>query len=117
MAKPSKNNMTLNEYQNEAGKTALYPNRGSNLHYPVLGLCGEAGEIAEKVKKLERDRNNVMDDEWKNEMRKELGDVLWYVSQVAAELGLDLESVGQMNVEKLRSRMQRQTLHGDGDNR
>ncbi|HVM90927.1 MAG TPA: nucleoside triphosphate pyrophosphohydrolase family protein [Verrucomicrobiae bacterium] len=109
--------MTLNEYQQEADKTALYPNRGSNLHYPVLGLCGEAGEIAEKVKKLQRDRGNVIDDEWRNEMCKELGDVLWYISQVARELGLDLEQVGRMNIEKLRSRLQRQTLHGDGDNR
>ena len=109
--------MTLNEYQNEASKTALYPNRGTNLNYTVLGLCGESGEIAEKLKKLGRDRNGVMDDAWKKEMAKELGDVLWYVSQAAHELGMDLESVGQANVEKLRSRMERQTLHGDGDNR
>ncbi len=109
--------MTLNEYQNEASKTALYPNRGSNLTYAVLGLCGETGEIAEKLKKLGRDRGGVMDDAWREEMKKELGDVLWYVSQTAFELGYDLESVGRLNVEKLRSRMDRNVLHGDGDNR
>ncbi len=109
--------MTLNEYQNEASKTALYPRRGSNLTYTVLGLCGESGEIAEKVKKLDRDRGGVMDDAWKEEMKKELGDVLWYVAQAAFELEFDLEAVAQLNVEKLRSRLARQTLHGDGDNR
>ena len=109
--------MTLNEYQHAASNTALYPNRGSNLIYPTLGLCGETGEIAEKVKKLMRDRNGVMDDAWKTELVKELGDVLWYVSQTAFELGSDLEAVAQANVEKLRSRQQRDKLHGDGDNR
>ncbi len=109
--------MTLNEYQEAASKTALYPNRGSNLIYPTLGLCGETGEIAEKVKKLIRDRNGVMDDAWKAELVKELGDVLWYVSQTAVELGSDLETVAQANVEKLRSRQDRNKLHGDGDNR
>ncbi len=110
-------NMTLNEYQNEASKTALYPRRGSNLTYTVLGLCGESGEIAEKLKKLDRDRGGVMDDVWKGEMKKELGDVLWYISQAAFELGFDLEAVAQANVEKLRSRRDRQVLQGDGDNR
>lgn len=109
--------MTLNDYQNEASKTALYPRRGTNLAYTVLGLCGESGEIAEKLKKLDRDRGGAMDDAWKEEMKKELGDVLWYISQAAFELGFDLEAVGQLNVDKLRSRMQRQVLHGDGDNR
>ncbi|MEI7512494.1 MAG: nucleoside triphosphate pyrophosphohydrolase family protein [Candidatus Uhrbacteria bacterium] len=109
--------MQLNEYQDEASKTALYPGRGSNLTYTVLGLCGESGEIAEKMKKLGRDRGGVMDDAWKVEMTKELGDVLWYISQAAFELGVDLETVAAANVEKLRSRQQRQTLHGDGDNR
>lgn len=109
--------MTLNEYQEAASVTARYPNRGTNLTYAVLGLCGETGEIAEKLKKLGRDRGGVMDDAWREEMKKELGDVLWYLSQAAFELGYDFESVGQLNVEKLRSRMDRGKLHGDGDNR
>jgi len=109
--------MQLNEYQNEANKTALYPGRGSNVLYPTLGLCGESGEVAEKVKKLIRDRDGKMDDAWKTELAKELGDVLWYISQIAVEIGTDLESVAQANIAKLRSRMERQTLHGDGDNR
>lgn len=109
--------MTFTEYQNDANKTALYPDRGSNVIYPTLGLCGESGEVAEKVKKLIRDRDGKMDDAWKAELTKELGDVLWYISQVAFELGTDLETVAQKNIEKLHSRLKRDALHGDGDNR
>jgi len=109
--------MQLNEYQEQANKTALYPGRGTNILYPTLGLCGESGEVAEKVKKLIRDRDGKMDDAWKAELTKELGDVLWYISQLAFELGTDLEHVANMNIEKLHSRMERKTLHGDGDNR
>lgn len=109
--------MTLNEFQDRASVTALYPNAGNNLLYPVLGLCGETGEVAEKVKKMIRDDAGILTDERKELMVKELGDVLWYVSQVARELGVTLDDVAQRNVDKLASRMERGVVQGSGDNR
>lgn len=109
--------MTLNDYQAIASTTALYPQSGSNLLYPVLGLCGETGEIAEKVKKMIRDDAGVLTDERKTLLIKELGDVLWYLSQIARELNVSLEEVATINVEKLRSRHARNALHGSGDER
>lgn len=109
--------MTLNEYQEAAQRTAIYPNKGNNIVYPTLGLVGEAGEVAEKVKKIIRDNNGQLTYEKREDLKKEIGDVLWYVSGVAAELGFTLEEVGQMNIEKLQSRQQRNVLGGSGDNR
>ncbi|MDO8504573.1 MAG: nucleoside triphosphate pyrophosphohydrolase family protein [Candidatus Liptonbacteria bacterium] len=109
--------MTFNEYQKEADKTAIYPNRGHNLVYVTLGLAGEAGEVAEKVKKLIRDKGGVADDAYKKEIAKELGDVIWYLAEISTELGFEFEDVAQMNLEKLKSRMDREKLRGDGDNR
>ena len=109
--------MHLNDYQQESRTTARYPDLGSNLIYPTLGLAGEAGEVADKVKKLIRDRNSLVDDSFKQDIALELGDVLWYVAQLSTELGLTLEDVGQMNLEKLNSRSKRGTLHGEGDHR
>lgn len=107
--------MTLNEYQAGANTTALYPDSGKNLLYPILGLCGESGELAEKMKKLIRDDAGILTDERRKLMKKELGDVLWYVSQVARELGCTLEEIGEENLAKLASRMERGVLHGNGD--
>ena len=113
--------MQFSEYQKESRVTALYPEVGNNFVYPTLGLVGEAGEIAEKVKKLFRDKNTFTPREVsaddRVEIAKELGDVLWYVAQVASEFGVELEDIATGNIEKLRSRMERNTLHGDGDNR
>ena len=109
--------MQLNDYQRDSRTTARYPDLGSNLIYPTLGLAGEAGEVAEKVKKLIRDRNGVVDERFKQDLALELGDVLWYVAQLSAELGLTLDEVGRMNLEKLKSRSTRGTLHGEGDHR
>ena len=109
--------MTLNDYQVAATKTALYPDSGKNLIYPILGLCGESGELAEKLKKMIRDDQGLLTDDRRDLMIKELGDVLWYVSQVARELGSTLEEVAQGNIEKLASRAERQQLHGSGDER
>lgn len=113
--------MTLNEYQLEAMKTAVYPTLGHPIVYPVLGLNGEAGEVAEKVKKLFRDRNYVPGDELPAEfcrvILKELGDVLWYVSETARQAGYTLEEVATHNIEKLTSREIRGVLHGSGDER
>lgn len=109
--------MDFKEYQEKSRKTALYPNVGENFIYPTLGLAGEAGEVAEKIKKVIRDKNGIIDEETKDLIEKELGDVLWYVSQISSELKLDLEKVAQKNIDKLYSRMERDRLHGDGDNR
>ncbi len=83
----------------------------------VLGLVGESGEIAEKFKKLIRDKEGVLSDDDKAEIIKELGDVLWYVSTIAHLLGSDLETVARKNNEKLLSRKQRDVIGGSGDNR
>jgi len=109
--------MTFQEYQEEARKTAIYPNKDNNFVYPTLGLAGEAGEVAEKIKKVIRDGNGIVSEEKKVEITKELGDVLWYVANLAKELGISLEEVAQKNLEKLQSRQQRNELHGSGDNR
>ena len=109
--------MDLNEYQLCARQTALYPNAGDNPIYPTLGLAGEAGEVADKVKKVLRDRGGVFDDYSKDSIKLELGDVLWYVSQLSSELGFKLEDVASANLEKLASRSVRGRLSGDGDDR
>jgi len=110
--------MTLNEYQKESRKTAKYPQENNyNFIYPTLGLNGEAGEVAEKIKKIIRDKEGKMGDTEKEEIKKELGDVLWYLTQLAAELGFSLEEVAQTNLAKLFSRLKRGKLGGSGDNR
>lgn len=109
--------MTLKEYQEKSRQTAIYPAIGANFIYPVLGLLGETGEIAEKIKKVFRDKNGEINEETKLELKKELGDVLWYLAQVSTELDLSLEEIAILNLEKLSSRKKRNTLHGDGDNR
>lgn len=109
--------MTFNEYQKESRKTAIYPDAGKNFIYPTLGLAGESGEVAEKIKKVIRDKGGIIDETTKQEIAKELGDVLWYVSQIASELGLSLEDVASENIKKLFSRKDRGVLNGNGDNR
>ena len=109
--------MQLSDYQRDSRATARYPDLGSNLIYPTLGLAGEAGEVAEKVKKLIRDHNGLVDEAFKHELALELGDVLWYLAQLATELGMTLDDVGQLNLQKLNSRSQRGTLQGEGDHR
>ena len=90
---------------------------GSNPYYPALGLGGEVGEVLNKVKKIMRDHDGKITDEYREILKKELGDVLWYVAALASELGLKLEEVARLNLEKLASRKERGTLGGDGDNR
>ena len=109
--------MTFEQYQAEAKKTAVYPTIGQSFIYPALGLAGEAGEVVEKVKKIMRNDNGAVSDEKRTEVKKELGDVLWYVSQLATEFGITMEDVASTNVEKLRSRMERGAIHSQGDNR
>ena len=108
--------MELSEYQRESRRTAAYP-REAWLVYPGLGLAGEAGEVAEHVKKAVRDDGGEVTDERRAAMSKELGDVLWYVAQLASELSLDLDEVARENLDKLFSRQRRGVLSGSGDER
>lgn len=99
--------MKFEDYQNEAKATALYPNRLKNLEYPTLGLAGEAGEVANIVKKIQRDFGGEITDEIRAKLKDELGDVLWYISACADELGLTLEEIAEYNVGKLAKRHNR----------
>ena len=109
--------MNFNLYQSESRTTAFYPNVGENPIYPTLGLAGEAGEVADKVKKVLRDNGGVFDEKSIKSITLELGDVLWYVAQLSSELGIDLEQVAKLNLEKLSSRAKRDVIAGSGDNR
>jgi NTP pyrophosphatase (non-canonical NTP hydrolase) len=106
----------LSEYQHLSRRTAEYP-RDAWLAYPALGLAGEAGEVAEHAKKAIRDDDGQVSEERRAAMAKELGDVLWYVAQLASELKLDLDEIAQANLDKLLSRQQRGVLSGSGDDR
>lgn len=109
--------MDLNSYQTAAFGTAVYPNQGANFVYPALGLVGEAGEVADKLKKVIRDNDGVLTDSVKNAVAKEIGDVLWYVAVLAYELDYSLNEIAQDNLDKLASRRERGVLSGSGDNR
>lgn len=109
--------MTFEEYQKKSRITAKYPNADSNYIYPTLGLAGESGEVAEKIKKVIRDKEGKIDTDAREAIKKEMGDVLWYLTQLATELKLSLDDVAMGNLEKLYDRMNRGKLSGDGDNR
>jgi NTP pyrophosphatase (non-canonical NTP hydrolase) len=96
--------MNFEEYQSEASQTAHYPRRMSNLEYPTLGLAGEAGEVANIVKKIQRDHSGILNDEIRGKLKDELGDVLWYISACADELGITLTEIAEYNVNKLAKR-------------
>jgi len=108
--------MKLNDYQKMALETAIYPNEYKVI-YPALGMAGEAGEVADKVKKIIRDNNSKISNEKALEIAKEVGDVLWYCATMANDLGFDLETIAKMNYQKLHSRQQRGVISGNGDNR
>jgi NTP pyrophosphatase (non-canonical NTP hydrolase) len=110
-------NFTFSEYQIQSKKTAKYPAIGHPVVYPVLGLAGESGEVADKIKKIFRDKNGVFSAEDLEMIKKELGDVLWYISQIATELEFSLEEIAQLNLQKLFSRMERGAIGGSGDSR
>ena len=104
--------MDFDEYQDATEETAIYP-KDIGLIYTTLGLAGESGEIAEKLKKFLREG----DDEYIEEMEDELGDVLWYLARVADELDLSLDDVAEKNLDKLLDRKERDVLTGQGDDR
>ena len=109
--------MQFSDYQTASWKTATYPHAGENLYYAALGLGGEAGEMLNKIKKIIRDHDSVLTDDYRELCKAELGDVLWYLSQVATELDVDLDEIATDNLAKLFSRKDRGVLHGSGDQR
>lgn len=110
--------MTFDFYQKESVKTATFPDIGGVKYlYPVLGLAGETGELVDKVKKLHRDNNGIITEEWKTSILFEMSDVLWYLSNLCTVLEVPFEQVARMNLEKLADRKKRNVIHGSGDNR
>lgn len=109
-----KDNWNLNNYQMQAREFAIYPER-MKVVYPALGLAGEAGEVADKVKKIYRDDRT--DAKFLAEIAKEIGDVMWYCSVLAEDLGFSLQQVAEMNIYKLQSRKSAGNIVGSGDNR
>lgn len=114
---PHGGEMDFDEYHRKAAETAMYPNKGSNLNYAVLGLNGEAGEVAEHAKKLMRDDGGVITTDRQTKLISELGDVLWYVAACCSEIGVGMNLVAERNVEKLRSRKERGVITGQGSDR
>ena len=108
--------MELNDYQKAALSTAIYPN-DNNISYLALAICGEAGELADKVKKVIRDKQGQFYIPDLTAIAMELGDILWYAANLAKVLGYDLSDIAQLNIEKINGRVERGTLHGSGDNR
>ena len=108
--------MEFDAYQNTARRTAIYGQR-HKVTYPALGLASDAGEVAGKVKKVLRDRDGELGPEQIAALGDELGDVLWYVAVLAADLGLSLDTIAANNLAKLASRQERGALGGDGDRR
>lgn len=113
----ARNELTFQTYEEGAARTAAYPGRSSgDLTYPALGLNGEAGEVAEKLKKTIRDHGGDIQPN-REAIIKELGDVLWYLAACAHELNISLAEVAQRNLDKLADRAARSQIHGEGDER
>jgi len=114
--------MIMDSYQRVARKTVIYP-RKQMIIYPALGLAGEAGEVCEKVKKYLRGdydvpyRPSQSKDVLADKVEEELGDVLWYIANLATDLGLSLDNIAAKNLAKLHDRKERNVLQGDGDDR
>lgn len=113
--------MKIEDYATQAFSTLTsdhaYGEISPELTAQVLGLVGESGEVAEKFKKLIRDKNGQLSKEDRTEIIKELGDILWYINAVAQLLGSDLSAVAQSNLDKVLSRKERGVTKGSGDNR
>ena len=109
--------MNFSDYQTKSRTTAQYPFIGHPVIYPVLGLVNEAGEVAGKIKKVFRDKGGEISAETREALQSELGDVLWYISQVCTELEISLDEVAESNLAKLLDRQARGKIRGDGDNR
>lgn len=108
--------MELGQYQKQAEHFMIYP-ESEKITYPILGLVSEAGEVADKYKKIIRDKNGQMTDEDRTEMLKEIGDVLWYLAAICTDIGMPLHHAAMVNLQKLNSRLSRNVIQGSGDNR
>jgi NTP pyrophosphatase (non-canonical NTP hydrolase) len=108
--------MEFKKYQEVAMSTKVY-GVGESIIYPSLKLNGEAGEVAEKVGKVLRDKQGYFTTSDKDEIAKELGDVLWYITAVAEDIGYTLQEVAELNLVKVLDRRDRNVIHGNGDNR
>jgi len=108
---------TFDEYQNSLSQFDVYPRDKHQRMYYTLGMCGEAGEVAEKIKKLYRDRNGKFDEQFVRELENEIGDVLWYMTRLAESFSTTLENCATANIRKLSDRLNRGKLHGDGSSR
>jgi NTP pyrophosphatase (non-canonical NTP hydrolase) len=111
-----KHAMDFNKYQETAVETAIYPSTHRIL-YPALGMAGEAGEVANKVKKIIRDGPENMPDDWKDQIASEIGDVLWYCAALSNDIGIPLALIAAQNRDKLLARKQKGTIQGSGDKR
>tara|TARA_R110002153_G_scaffold39657_4_gene114069 strand:- start:15 stop:392 length:378 start_codon:yes stop_codon:yes gene_type:complete len=109
-------NMLISEYEEAAHKTAIYPDTHRIL-YPALGMAGEAGEVANKVKKIIRDGPDNMPEDWKEQLAGEIGDVLWYCAALARDINIPLALIAAKNRDKLLARKEKGTLQGSGDTR
>lgn len=107
--------MTLNEYQDKAALAAFYEK--DDVIYCALGITGEAGETADHVKKMLRDDNGVLTEERREHIKKELGDVLWYLARMAGKLNFTLDEIAQSNLDKIKDRLERNVQKGSGDDR
>ena len=106
----------FNSYQRSAAGTAIYPEQ-HRITYPALGMAGEAGEVANKVKKLIRDGPENRPETWREDIASEIGDVLWYCAALADALNLTLGMIAAQNLAKLQKRKDKGTLGGSGDTR
>ena len=106
----------LDMYQQVAKQTAIYP-REQAIIYPTLGLTGEAGEVANKVKKIIRDGTNKNNENLVQEISAEIGDCLWYIAVLADDIGVKLSDIANSNLIKLANRKKNNTIHGSGDDR
>jgi NTP pyrophosphatase (non-canonical NTP hydrolase) len=106
--------LSFKEYQENAHKTAIYPQE--HFEYPVIGLAGEVGELCNQVKKIIRDDGTLekaMQGTRKEKIRDEIGDILWYLAECCTKFDLDMETIAAQNLEKLQKRADEGTLHGD----
>lgn len=134
--------LTFNQYSADVTRHAQYPNEGRNMVYPAMGIVGESGELADKIKKYWRNESaktlekfagsfaamqdhaclnamsaKSMPDEFRMEVAKEIGDVLWYLNALAKEINFTLEEIAALNMQKLRDRAERNVIKSIGDNR
>jgi NTP pyrophosphatase (non-canonical NTP hydrolase) len=110
--------MDFKEYQKLAHRTSINPLVGGvNYVYPTLGLTGESGELANKIKKIFRDDKGILTAARKEDVKHELGDMLWYIAEICTCMDISLDEIADANIKMLASRLERNKISGSGDNR